>query len=249
MPRCPLPQCPPLLFGAALSSLVLSGLAISASPEIAGLDNDGPDNQDWTLTDWTLADKKYTLVYGRPAQPQTWAKVKGKADRQQESRCTHYSAGGDGIHTLPASSASTTSAAAAPDNCSYEVCLVELRQGFVLVRLWRHARFCESCANRAAELSDRRLSSVPITMVMRVFVWYSSLILTDYIRLHLFSYSGTCHRICSTGRWNGKHGKCSTQIRLMGKIIIITVVVWLKYMFLLQWLCIPTMMLTTNIMN
>ena len=34
MPRCPLPRCPPLLFGAALSSLVLSGLAISASPII-----------------------------------------------------------------------------------------------------------------------------------------------------------------------------------------------------------------------
>ena len=77
-----------------------------------------------------------------------------------------------GPATLPASSTPTSSAAAAaaaPDDCC-EVCLVEPLHGFALVPCG-HARFCESCAKRVAELAAGcPVCRTAITMVMRVFV-------------------------------------------------------------------------------
>ena len=49
------------------------------------------------------------------------------------------------------------------------VCLVAPRQGFALVPCG-HARFCESCARRVAELeAGCPVCRVQITMVMRLF--------------------------------------------------------------------------------
>jgi len=75
--------------------------------------------------------------------------------------------------TANSSTASSTavadSAVSEPPCC--EVCLVAQCEGFALVPCG-HARFCERCANRVANMgSGCPVCRTDITMVMRVFAW------------------------------------------------------------------------------
>ena len=75
------------------------------------------------------------------------------------------------IPSLPTddSAAVADSAVSEPHCC--EVCLVAPCEGFALVPCG-HARFCERCANRVANMgSGCPVCRTDITMVMRVFAW------------------------------------------------------------------------------
>ena len=85
------------------------------------------------------------------------------SDEAEETEVTTATA----TTTSSASNSSVSDPPAQEESC--EVCLVALAQGFALVPCG-HARFCESCALRVAELdAGCPVCRAQITMVMRLF--------------------------------------------------------------------------------
>jgi len=70
---------------------------------------------------------------------------------------------------VPTATATTSSASAVTESQFCDVCLIAPREGFALVPCG-HARFCENCAMRVAEMDAGCLvCRGMIMMVMRIF--------------------------------------------------------------------------------
>jgi len=70
---------------------------------------------------------------------------------------------------VPTATATTSSASAVTDSQFCEVCLIAPREGFALVPCG-HARFCEHCAMRVAEMdAGCPVCRGMITLAMRIF--------------------------------------------------------------------------------
>ena len=83
----------------------------------------------------------------------------------------------------PTATATTSSAAAMTESQFCEVCLIAPREGFALVPCG-HARFCENCAMRVAEMgAGCPVCRDMITMVMRISSLETVLIGYTYTRL------------------------------------------------------------------
>jgi len=91
------------------------------------------------------------------------------SSRQRDEDSSSSSSEEDAETEAPTAATESASAeAAAADDCC-EVCLVAPRKGYALVPCG-HARFCETCALRVADLpAGCPVCRTDITMVMRIF--------------------------------------------------------------------------------